>query len=381
MRIKRIISLLLVVICIAAVCSVGVSGDSYLDQLDKKISEYDKQIKELNGQKNSQQKVLSALQSKINAVESQILAYNKSINSINSKIAANKAEIESKNKEIAADQLAFKKRLRASYMSNTDNSVRILLGAKTFSEYLQLSQLMKTVSLHDKTLIKKLNDGIAELNEINAENDRLLNEQVSAKNEVVTKQNMLNADRAKEQKLLNSITNKTSSITAEKKKVYAERSNYLLSLNSNANIVLNDNMLIWPVPGKYGVSQNYGGSHTGVDLSSSGISGCQVIAIASGKVIDVQSGWTSSMGKSGMASYGNYVTIDHGKAKSGNTYISLSAHLMRTAVSVGQYVSQGQTIGYVGTTGNSTGYHLHLELKRNGGRVDPLPYIQGKKTP
>lgn len=383
MSIKRVISLLLVVTIIFSFSYlIGVSGDSYIDQLDKRIAELDKQINSLTDKKKNQQKVVNALQSKISAVEKQIVAYNNTISGINSKINANKAEINSKNAQIAADQLAFKKRLRASYMSNTDNSVRILLGAKTFGEYLQLSQLMKTVTKHDKALIDKVSKAIKELNEMNEENNRLLQEQVSAKSAVVEKQHMLASDREKEQSLLKNITNQTNSAAAEKRKIYQERSNYLLSFTSDGNLKLDDNMLIWPVPGKFGISQYYGNNgHTGVDLSSGGIAGARIVAIASGKVVDIQSGWTSSMGKRGMASYGNYVTIDHGKAKSGNSYISLSAHMQSTAVKMGQYVSQGQTIGYVGTTGNSTGYHLHIELKRNGGRVDPLPYIQGKKVP
>ena len=75
-------------------------------------------------------------------------------------------------------------------------------------------------------------------------------------------------------------------------------------------------------------------------------------------------------------SYGNYVMIYHGTDDQGNTYATLYAHMNSTPpVSVGQSVSQGDVIGYVGTTDNSTGNHLHLELRVNGARTNPLNYV------
>ena len=78
--------------------------------------------------------------------------------------------------------------------------------------------------------------------------------------------------------------------------------------------------------------------------------------------------------------YGNYVMINHGKnANDGNTYISLYGHCSSLAVSKGQTVTKGQVIGYVGSTGNSTGPHLHLEVRINGKITDPLKYFPGMK--
>ena len=68
--------------------------------------------------------------------------------------------------------------------------------------------------------------------------------------------------------------------------------------------------------------------------------------------------------------YGNYVIIQHD-----GTYSTVYGHMQSLAVSEGDYVSAGQTIGYVGTTGFSTGYHLHFEIRVNGSRVDPMNYL------
>lgn len=354
-----------------------------INELEKQSQQLEKQISSLSKQKNNQQAVVSAIQKKMNVVESQIIACNKQISSINSKIDANKAQIDEKNKEIENDKLTFKKRLRASYMSNTDSNIKVLFGAQSFAEYLQLSQLMKAVSSHDKALMDKLEAAIKELRDKNTENEKLLNDQVALKNTIAEKQKELEADRAKEQNTLNSISSQQSTTVKQNKELESqikERQNYLLNLNSNVNIVLDAERFIWPVPGKYGVSNQYAG-HTGVDLSSGGIAGAPVVAMADGVVVGAQGGWTSSMGTYGMASYGNYVTIDHGRTPTGNTYITLYAHMVKIAVSNGAHVKQGQVIGYVGTTGNSTGYHLHVEVKRNNSRIygsQLLAYVRGQ---
>ena len=102
----------------------------------------------------------------------------------------------------------------------------------------------------------------------------------------------------------------------------------------------------------------------GVDFAAPG--GTNIRAVASGVV--TVSGWHYS--------YGNYVMIYHGTDDQGNTYATLYAHMNSTPpVSVGQNVSQGDVIGHVGTTGNSTGNHLHLELRVNGARTNPLNYV------
>lgn len=110
------------------------------------------------------------------------------------------------------------------------------------------------------------------------------------------------------------------------------------------------------------ISSYYGnrsrGWHTGVDFAAP--SGTNIYAWKSGTVIF--SGWSGG--------YGNYIKVDHG-----NGQISCYAHCSRLAVSVGQSVVQGQIIGYVGTTGNSTGNHLHFEIMINGNFVNPLNYI------
>ena len=127
----------------------------------------------------------------------------------------------------------------------------------------------------------------------------------------------------------------------------------------------------WPVPGYYKLSSKYGyrwhpvtGTwklHTGIDISSSGIYGARIVAADDGTVS--LSGWNGG--------YGWCVVINHG-----NGYSTLYAH-MKAASSLkkGQAVTKGSTVGYVGSTGTSTGPHLHFEIRQNGSPKDPLKWF------
>lgn len=403
MSVKKIISLVLALaLILSSMFAITAYADDKLTEeekiniqnqikeLEEKSKELEKEIEGLKAQKADQQKIVNAVQKKINNTESQILACNQEISRINTTISDNNAEIKAMNEEIANDKLMFKKRLRASYMSSTNNSLQLILGADNFADYLQLNQLMKSVSSHDKKLLNKLAAAIEVLNQKNEENKKLIEEQVAVKDTIALKQNTLLAERAEEQKYLNAITADTNSVIAENKAVEASKrqlEQYFLNMTESNNIILSAEYFIWPVPGYFGISQHYGNNgHTGIDLASSGIAGKPVVAIADGQVETTVGNWKPSMGYYGNASYGNYVTINHG-TRNGYNYMAWYAHLMSVTVSPGQYVRQGQTIGYVGTTGRSTGYHLHLELKRkavgskNYTRLNPYNYITQKVKP
>ncbi|MCD7890343.1 MAG: peptidoglycan DD-metalloendopeptidase family protein [Ruminococcus sp.] len=133
----------------------------------------------------------------------------------------------------------------------------------------------------------------------------------------------------------------------------------------------------WPAPGYYYISSGYGyrwGSlHAGIDIAGGGISGASACASKAGTVIAVSNSCSHNYPKSSNCcgnGYGNYVLISHGD---GTT--TLYGHLGTVSVSVGDYVSQGQAVGTIGSTGYSTGYHLHFEIRINGTAVDPSNYL------
>lgn len=128
---------------------------------------------------------------------------------------------------------------------------------------------------------------------------------------------------------------------------------------------------IWPVPCSMRVTSRYGNRtdpftgatayHSGIDIDGFGNDGQPIIAADGGTVITASTD----------SGYGNYVIIDHGSTK------TVYAHMSGFAVSAGQTVSQGQTIGYLGATGRATGTHCHFEVYVGGSRVDPAAYFSG----
>ncbi len=137
-----------------------------------------------------------------------------------------------------------------------------------------------------------------------------------------------------------------------------------------------DSSFGWPCPGHYYISSTFGSRwgtmHKGIDIAQSKDS--DVVASRSGSVIRAVNSCTHNYGKSSNCcgnGYGNHVIIMHDDG----TYSTLYGHMSSIVVSVGDYVQKGQTIGYVGSTGYSTGPHLHFEVRKNGTAVDPSGYL------
>ena len=134
----------------------------------------------------------------------------------------------------------------------------------------------------------------------------------------------------------------------------------------------------WPVPGfyhiSYGMGYRWGAYHKGIDIWSNGIRGANICAAAAGTVILVSNTCTHDYAKSYSCGcgggYGNYCIIDHG-----NGYWTLYGHSQYISVTQGQHVEQGDVLGIIGSTGHSTGDHLHFEIRLNGTAVDPTLYV------
>ena len=176
---KRVITVILcIVIGVTSTLYTAALTESQRNELNNDIaelkqeaSEIQSEINRLKAEKSDQAAVLDAIRKKIANTQAQIARCNQEISSINATISANKTEIAAKEDEIAADQLAFKKRIRAIYMSNSDSSVQVLLGAEDFAQFLQLAQLTSSVSSHDKRLMEDLKAEIDVLNEKIAQNE------------------------------------------------------------------------------------------------------------------------------------------------------------------------------------------------------------------
>lgn len=399
-RTLRQVVCFIICVCITVTSlSVMALTQSEKDQLNNDIanlkqqaSEIQAEINKLKAEKADQAAILAAIRKKISNTQAQIDRCNQEIASINSSIAANKAEIEAKETEIEDDILAYKKRLSAIYMSNSGNNIQILLGAEDFADFLRLSQFTASMSARDKKLIDGLKKEIEALNEKNAENEKLLSEQVSIKNTIDEQQNELEAQENEAAKIYNSIAAEQNAeqkdldaVNAEVKKLQKKLEDDIASKNYSTFINPNSGFQ-WPVSGFFNISAGFksndavhNGHHNGIDIAGGGIAGQPIRAVADGYVTLVYNGCSHNYKKYGNCcgnGYGNYCTVNHGTLNingSSANYVAYYAHASKIIVSNGQKVTQGQILGYVGTTGWSTGYHLHFGLLKNGGWINPYP--------
>ena len=356
-----------------------------ISELEKKSEKLEKEIAQLKKDKAEQNAIKSKLAQQIAVTQEKISACTRLINSYKAEIKVFEAEIAEKQSEINDTKFLFRQRMRSIYMSgSTNNDLLVLLDADSFSDYLALSEVSRTISAHDKKIVLEITDAINEINK----SQKAINEKMAAQNEI--KKSLAN-EQAKLKNQQSEVNGVIATIDNDKSALEAKNKTYEAAINklekevqaalaaassSGKNPVFKSGKFTWPVPGFYNITSYYGYRvnpvsgiyklHGGIDIASAGIYGKAIVAAADGVV--VSAGWNSG-------GFGNWVVINHGTS-GGNQFATLYAHMCRApVVSAGQTVKAGQTIGYVGSTGNSTGNHLHFEVRVNGNRVNPMSYF------
>ena len=390
-KILSLITSIALVFSVAAACPVSAASKEQeirneISKLQQQQKEQQQKINALKKDASKQKELKTAIEQKMALVAKEIAACNSQISEINSKISANKAEIERKNTEIENSKTAFKKRLRAIYMSNTGSQVQVLLGADDFSQFLELSQLTASVSARDKKMIEEIVAAVKVLEEKQKENNKLLEEQMTVKKSITQKQQELKNQSAEIQSVISQLDSDTKSAQSDKDKTTAARRAKQNELNSIVNggaggkVIYDGGPFLWPttftkISSSFGY--RWGTNHNGVDISN-GTYGAPIYAIADGVVYIVRTGCPHNYPKQYSCGcgggYGNYVAIDHGRGSDGNSYKAYYAHMTSVAVSNGAHVKRGQVIGYVGCTGHSTGPHLHFEILLNNSWVNPMRF-------
>ncbi len=406
MKLTRIISLVLCAIMFIGCVNLPAYAyteseiQSELNRLEKEQAAIKAEINSLNKDKAKQNQLKSALDKQISNIQSQINLCNDKIDKNNAAIAANELEIAEMNKKIEKATYEYKKRIRTIYMtSSSGNGVEILLGAETFADFIALSQASLNISRRDKKMVDNIVDIIDDIKEKTKENQAIIEEQKSIKASLAAKQKELDSQAASIQKVINSINADIRDENADKAEIERQIKEWENAMRElNAPPIDNspfDGKFTWPVPYATNVSSGYGPrwnkNHAGIDIAKSGIANQSVVAAASGTVTVYYSSCphnhgkvnskgqvyscTNSEGKSCGGGYGNYLAIDHG-TYNGVSYRTVYAHLAPGSITVksGQKVGKGQQIGRVGTTGRSTGYHLHFELRVNGSPKNPMDY-------
>lgn len=255
----------------------------------------------------------------------------------------------------------------------------ILFSSKSFSDLLDNFMMVEEIMEYDD---KVMNDLIALQEQIQQEKDdveQARQEQQAAKTEQEAKRSELKGQQDEVDALIKEISAQESVLKQAEQELKAaadaadaEIRRKEKELAAQIANVVSESGFQWPLPAGYDTLTSLFGSrthpitgkpnnHTGIDIPAPG--GTSIYAAKSGVVI-------TSVKK---GSYGNYVVVAHSDGTS-----TLYAHMSKRAVSEGATVKQGQVIGYVGTTGSSTGNHLHFEVRVNGTRKDPVNYFKDK---
>lgn len=379
---SRFIKLIAVICCAFLICSVIIPEPVNVSAAtaQEKYNAAQKALNDAKKKKDAQGEIKKALDDKIKATQDLIDECNAKISDLNRKISVKQAEIDKKKAEMEADNDQFRKRIRSIYITGGNQSnVQILLGAEDFSEYLVLAEMTSTLAEKDNALIEKINAAISIIEKEQNDIKVILDDQKKEKSKLDSYNKTLKADVAE----VNTVIKGLNNDIAKAQKDMDDAAKEINQGSSNSNISFAGGNFLWPVAGHYYVSAGWqsndsvhNGNHKGIDIAGGGIAGKPVRAAADGKVYIVKNGCTHNYGKNYSCGcgggYGNYVAIDHGpNVKDGKTYKTLYAHMKSAAVSNGAYVKRGQVIGYVGTTGWSTGNHLHFEVIVNNVKKNP----------
>lgn len=346
-------------------------------QLEKELEKLKSEMSKTQNQKNQQLKYKQQIDTEISLVEKQITLLNSQITELNKQITENEALLKEKEGEISENDELFKARLRAMYIAGETSVWEIVFTSKSFAELLTNAEYMRRLAENDKNLMEKLNldkKGIVEARKIIETSKVKLD---ANKQTLSYKKSSLNTKYQESQKLLSALTQEENAlkqeqikINEEMEKIDEEIRQMLANTDSDGDFV--GGKFLWPVPGystitsKFGWRILYGKNnwHTGIDISGYNVYGKNIVAANSGTVITAVTTYVPKKG------YGKYVIIDHGGG-----YRTLYGHCSSLLVKVGQKVKRGDPIALVGSTGNSTGPHLHFGIYINGKEVDPLPYL------
>jgi len=401
---KRVFSsLMAVVIVFSAVVFTSADTISDLEDqqaaLEQEAAEYQAIIDEKQNDIDEQQEYVDALTANIATVNEEISIIRSKIDAYNDKIAEKAEAINELNLQAEENMDLLRQRLKSIYMAGDASTLEIVLGAKDFTDFVDKVQLVESLSEYDSNLIDDIegqldgiNEEIESLNEDKAsleiettdleekqtELDEMLSENQKLLANLYTERDELGALLDSNEASQNEVEQQIQAYYEELRRQEEERQEQESggsSQGDGSTPIVGTGDWVWPTPGFWDLSSEWGEdrgySHGGIDIAGPGIMGAEIVAAHSGTVIDVCNYCSHNWGKYGSCGcgggYGNYVWIDHGDGKA-----TIYAHMTDAVAYVGQSVSAGEIIGYVGSTGDSTGPHLHFEARYYGERYDPM---------
>ena len=362
-----------------------------LDKLSQSINQHKKELSDAKKKEQAAKAMEGELKEKVGVIQdqitvlsSQIATVQNSIGETEQKITAKEAEITQKEAEIQDQWSDFKQHMAAMQELRDGGSIAMLSAVNDLYELLTFNEVMQDISIKDTEIMDNMKNAKAALE---ADKSQLESQRAELKSKKADLDAQNSQMKAKQSELNSSISaaqlSAAEAQAAQKTAqaaIESDEMNYqavkkeiqkLIAAAAASKPQLSFTGFICPLKSYSRVSSEYGWRknpvsgvnklHAGTDFAAPG--GTPIYAAASGYV--QVAGWSSG-------GYGNYVIIYHGKMSDGNTYSTLYGHMKSVATSAGKYVKQGELIGYVGSTGNSTGNHLHLEVWKGGSKANAV---------
>lgn len=351
---------------------------AYAENASQQLQAVDRQIQQQKARLNSTKSKEKSIIKDINQIDQNINQTQQSINSIAERIAyleetisATEAEIEKLEEDLDEKNDILSERLVYIYEEGDISYLEVLLSATDIKDFLTRYDMLNTIVDQDVELIESID---RQRKELDAKQSNL---EVNKRELVSIKKNQ----EIQKETLANQREDKATTLTGvqNEAKAYAQALNELEQTSraleamirraqSGDSAPIGTGTYTWPAPGYSSITSSFEMRyhpilkvrklHTGIDIGAP--AGASIVAADSGKVLSA--GWSGG--------YGQAVIIDHGGGMS-----TLYGHQSRMLVSAGQSVTKGQVIGKVGSTGWSTGPHLHFEVRKNGTPVNPMGYL------
>ena len=399
--VKKILSTVLLLVIVVSM-GVGNSTVSYAEVTEESIREKENQIsnakkerdslksaktdleslkKQLESSKSDLNKYISQIDSSLTDIQTKIDSLNTQISEKENQIEKTQAELEEAERIQQAQYEAMKKRIKFMYERGDTIYIELLIEAGSFSEMLNKAEYIERLSSYDRN---KLNEYITTTELISLTKEALEEEKAtldeakaSREEEQDNLESLLSQKSAELKTVQADISNKEAAIAAYDAEIKAENA-AIAALEKEVaadkaelynKYKYDGGMFTWPCPSYTRISDDYGmrmhptlgvqKMHNGIDLAAPG--GSAILAAYAGTVVAA----------SYEASMGNYVMINHGDG-----LYTVYMHCSALYVSKGQDVSAGTKIAAVGSTGRSTGNHLHFGVRLNGAYVSPWNYLK-----
>jgi murein DD-endopeptidase MepM/ murein hydrolase activator NlpD len=335
------------------------------------------QISDVTSQIRSLERKVGDVSQKLSVLERDLALHQRRLDRLNELFNFETARLNFLRRQYASVLRQLNLRMIDIYETRDPTLVEVILESKSFQDVLDQIHYLEAIARQDKRIAVAVADA---RNDVHLARERTktirtrvhsetqvvavrTQQQRDAKNQLLASQGSLAGKRKRQKSQLTSTREQEKVLIAEADALAAEDAGIrgqLAAAQGASDTTPSSQGLIWPVSGPVTSPFGYrwGRLHAGIDI---GVPyGTPIHAAASGTV--VLAGWTGG--------YGNYTCIDHGGGMA-----TCYAHQSSYAVSNGAHVSQGQVIGYVGSTGHSFGAHLHFEVRINGNPVDPLGYL------